>query len=215
MIYQIILLLKNCQFILIPIYFNILKSNLLIGDIFSLQFNPPEDKRGKKSDDEGVQNFQRPEINGEYDGELNDEDLLFSYEKLRINQSTETLRNAEILFILDLGLKDGDPEKLKQKQKEFKDKVQIFKDLHQEKPSFVCRVYLINLSNVTFDDSMQKENAFYWIKRWETDSNFKQDKKFFDLEDGEINDSVSMLLKWPVKTILCIILNIIHVDKIK
>jgi len=167
-----------------------------------LQFIPQEDKRGKKSDDEGVQNFQRPEINGEYDAELNDEDLLFSYEKLRINQSTETLRNAEILFVLDLAPKDGDLEKLKKKKNEFKEKIQRFKDLQQEKPSFVCRVYLINLSNVTFDDSMQKENAFYWIKRWETDSNFKQDKKFFDLEDGEINDSVSMLLKWPVKIIL-------------
>lgn len=158
---------------------------------------PEEDKKAKKSDDEGAGNYSRPEISGEYESELRDEDSFYSCEKLRKKDSTETLKEAEILFIMDLVPKDY-PD-ITGKKKEFGERVQRYSQLKEEKPSFICRVYLLNISNVTFDDSLNKENAFFWIKRYASDSNFKQDKKFFDLEDGEINDTVTIPIKWPVK----------------
>lgn len=178
------------------------KSNLFIGEIFELYHQPQEDKRGKKSDDEGAGNFTRPEINGEYESELKDEQSFYSCEKLRKKESTEPLNDSEILFVLDLVPKDAGFEALENKKKSFLQSIKRFADLKEEKPSFVCRVYLLNVSNVTFDDSFNKENAFYWIKRYESDSNFKQDKKFFDIEDGEINDMITIPVKWPVKDFL-------------
>lgn len=91
---------------------------------------------------------------------------------------------------------------MEEKKKQFGERVRRFTDLKEEKPLFVCRVYLLNVSNVTFDDSLNKENAFYWIKRYPSDSNFKQDKKYFDIEDGEINDTVTIPIKWPVNWII-------------
>lgn len=69
-------------------------------------------------------------------------------------------------------------------------------EIKKQKKTFICRVYLLNISNITYDDDNRE--AFYWIKRYDEDVNFKQDKKYFDIEEGEINDSVSMPVKWPV-----------------
>jgi len=132
---------------------------------------------------------------------LKDEESKYKYEKLRKIDSIVPLNDSEILFVLDLVPKDSSHEVLDNKKKEFITKIKQFLDLKEEKPSFLCRIYLLNVSNVTFDDSLNKENAFYWIKRYDSDTNFKQDKKFFDIEDGEINDTVSIPVKWPVKFI--------------
>lgn len=130
---------------------------------------------------------------------MKDEESFFSCENLRKKDSSDFIRDAEILFIVDLVPIDSDFIVLEQRKKVFEERARKFLDLKEEKPSFVCRVYLLNVSNVTFDDSMSKENAFYWIKRYSSDSNFKQDKKFFDIEDGEINDMITIPIKWPVK----------------
>jgi len=170
-----------------------------MGEIFEMFYAPPEDnKKGKKSDDEGQGNYTRQDIQAEYEAELKEEDCLFYYEKLRKKDSTETLKESEILFLLDLVPKDLTRNEIEAKKESFINRVKLFTDLKKEKPSFICRVYLLNLSNVTVDDSLNKESAFFWIKRYESDSNFKQDKKFFDIEDGEINDSVNIPIKWPV-----------------
>lgn len=182
------------------LYYLLYQSNLVIGEIFELFHQPKEDKRGKNNDEEGVGNFTRPEINGEYESELKDEDSFINFEKLRTKDSSEPLKEAEILFIMDLVPKDSSLSVLEDKKKKFGERVSRFLDL-KDKKLFICRVYLLNVSNVTFDDSLNKENAFYWIKRYYSDSNFKQDKKYFDLEDGEINDMVSIPIKWPVRLI--------------
>jgi hypothetical protein len=172
-----------------------------LGEIFELYHFPPEDKKGKKSEEDRVGNYARQDIQCEFESELKEELCLFKCEKLRKKESTETLKDSEILFLLDIVPKDSPQDVLTAKRKAFEDKMKIFTDLKKEKVVFICRVYLLNISNVTVEDTLNKESAFFWIKRYESDSNFKQDKKFFDIEDGEINDFVSIPVKWPVKYI--------------
>jgi len=149
-----------------------------------------EDTKGK--DDEGVGNFTRPEISGEYEDELKNTKQLFDSVKLRHKKLPTN--DAELLYILNMAPADNF-ELLKKKEKEFNNAMNVFKSSDK---AFICRVYLLNISNITIDDGLIKENGFYWIKRFDKDENYKQDKKFFDLEDGEINDAVSMPVKWPV-----------------
>lgn len=149
-----------------------------------------EDTKGKG--DEGVGNFTRPEISGEYEEELKNTKQLFDATKLR--HKTLPSNEAELLYVLDMAPVDN-LEILRKKEIEFTNTMNIFKSSDR---AFICRVYLLNISNVTLDDGLIKENGFYWIKRFDKDENYKQDKKFFDLEDGEINDAVSMPVKWPV-----------------
>lgn len=149
-----------------------------------------EDTKGK--DDGGAGTFTRPEISGEYEDELKTTKQLFDATKLR--HKTLPANEAELLYILSMAPADN-MEILKKKEKEFNQQMNIFK---KSDKAFICRVYLLNISNITIDDGLIKENGFYWIKRFDKDENYKQDKKFFDLEDGEINDAVSMPVKWPV-----------------
>lgn len=93
---------------------------------------------------------------------------------------------------------DEDLEKIAAKKNDFKKKVDRFLEIKNKKIAFLCRIYLLNISNITFDDPANKDKAFYWIKRNDFDYAFKQDKKFFDIEEGEINDAVVMSVKWPV-----------------
>lgn len=152
-----------------------------------------EDAKGK--DDGGAGNFSRPEISGEYEDELKNTRQLFDSTKLR--HKTLPTNAAELLYIMDMVPAD-DLEQLRVKEIKYEESIKIFQ---KSEKNFICRVYLLNISNVTLDDGLIKENGFYWIKRFDKDENYKQDKKFFDLEDGEINDAVSMPVKWPVKFI--------------
>jgi hypothetical protein len=86
-------------------------------------------------------------------------------------------------------------ERVEKETLKFKESINNFKKCDK---NFICRVYLLNVSNITLHDGLDKDFGFYWIKRYNKDENFKQDKKFFDLEEGEINDAVSMPVKWPV-----------------
>jgi hypothetical protein len=146
----------------------------------------------KEKDEDGVGAFTRPEISGEYEDELKNTKQLFDSAKLRHKKLVTN--ESELLYILNVAPYDN-PELLRKKEIEFNSSMSLFKSSDK---AFICRVYLLNISNITIDDGLIKENGFYWIKRYEKDENYKQDKKFFDLEDGEINDAVSMPIKWPV-----------------
>ena len=152
-----------------------------------------EDKKGKKGDDEGAGNFSRPEINGEYEDEIID-DCLFQSSILRKTEENLYLTESKLIYLFNL-VPINSPN-LDNEIKFFQERIDNFMEIKKQKKTFICRVYLLNISNITYDDDNRE--AFYWIKRYDEDVNFKQDKKYFDIEEGEINDSVSMPVKWPV-----------------
>lgn len=104
---------------------------------------------------------------------------------------------GEMFYILNI-IPAQNKEKIEKANIEYKNSMNLFRDCDK---NFICRVYLLNVSNITLYDGLDKDFGFYWIKRYNKDENFKQDKKFFDLEEGEINDAVSMPVKWPVGSI--------------
>ena len=136
--------------------------------------------------------FTRPEISGEYEEELKNMSQLFTSVQLRHVEKQQKI--GEMFYILKM-VPDDNPEKLEKEKMQFYKSINIFKGCDK---NFICRVYLLNVSNITLYDGLDKDFGFYWIKRYNKDDNFKQDKKFFDLEEGEINDAVSMPVKWPV-----------------
>ncbi len=62
---------------------------------------------------------------------------------------------------------------------------------------FVCRIYLLNTSNLTLEDPSIEE-AFVWIKRWESDREWRDEKeKYFQIVSGEINQSYPVIVIYP------------------
>ena len=117
---------------------------------------------------------------------------LFNSVALRHKEKQQNI--GEMFYILNMVPADNQ-EKLQKATNEYLKSMNMFRDCDK---NFICRVYLLNVSNITLHDGLDKDFGFYWIKRYNKDENFKQDKKFFDLEEGEINDAVSMPVKWPV-----------------
>jgi hypothetical protein len=60
---------------------------------------------------------------------------------------------------------------------------------------YICRVYIYNCTNLTPTKS-GTENGFIWVKRYETDEEFK-DESTFNILSGEVNRVFSLNVLWP------------------
>lgn len=56
----------------------------------------------------------------------------------------------------------------------------------------------MNISNIISDDLKGKKGIFT-IKKFDKDKYHYKSEKEFDMDPGEINDMVTLQLKWPVK----------------
>lgn len=142
--------------------------------------------------EEESENNLRPEINGEYELELNNDKCLFKTQKLinKINNSEHT----ELLYLFKMIRSDEINHK--QEKKDFEKRCEIFKNYSKNGIIFLCRLYLLNISNILFDDLRGKKGMFR-IKNFGNYSQYKSDKEF-DMVPGEINEIVTLNLKWPV-----------------
>jgi hypothetical protein len=61
----------------------------------------------------------------------------------------------------------------------------------------VSRIYLLNISNILFDN-LRGKKGICRIKNFR-DSNQNNCDKEFEMVPGEINEIVTLHLKWPVK----------------
>ncbi len=64
---------------------------------------------------------------------------------------------------------------------------------------FICRMYILNISNIFFDNVRGKKGILR-IKNSEPNSQYKCYKEF-DMVPGEINEIITVNLKWPVNKI--------------
>jgi hypothetical protein len=90
---------------------------------------------------------------------------------------------------------DEDNENTRNIEKEFKSIVNEIK-LISIKNEYICRVYIYNCTALTPENSTT-ENAFIWIKRYDTDEEFKDDKTTFNVLTGEVNKVYSLNVLWP------------------
>lgn len=174
-----------------------------IGQPFEIFSNSPnelgekgeENLMNNNAEEDEDENLMRPEINGEYEQELLDNNLEFKFEKMRLTKSNKISENAELLYLFKL-IKEKDPN-LDNEILEFKKQVNVYKKIAQGKKDFICRIYFLNISNTMLDQT-KNQLGFISIKRFPRDENFISDYKKFDIEHGEINDVVCLNLKWPV-----------------
>lgn len=165
-----------------------------IGKIFELKTNNILGNEIEEDEEEFGNNI-RPEINGEYEQELLFEKSLFKYVKLRINEKLKFYESSELLFIYKM-IKYSEND-IKAEIKEFEEKCSLFKNYSSKSTYLICRIYLLNISNIIIDDLRGKKGILK-IKNQNGFSQYESDQEF-DLVPGEINQIVVLHLKWPVK----------------
>jgi len=153
-------------------------------------------------DEEDSENNMRPEINGEYEQELGEEKLKFKCEKLIKTKVNTIMKNCELLYLFKLIPSDN--YKVEEEIQSFEREVSMFINLNKNRHNFICRIYLINLSNLLLDDLKGKKGLFR-IKRYDKDIDYYKTEKEFDMDQGEINDVVELQLKWPVRKIFFVL----------
>lgn len=164
------------------------------------------DKRGKaKDDDDTDDKINRPEIDYNYEEDLAVNELEFYTRPLK--KSGEKGESGFIRFIAKL-VEEEDDENLGNKKllsenliKEVEESFNIsslkFKEFNKKKNCiFICRVYILNVSNLKTSDS-NIEDAFVWIKRFKDDREYKDSKRPFKVNTGEINCAYSLEVIWP------------------
>lgn len=146
-------------------------------------------------DEEESENNLRPEINGEYEVELSPNKCLFKTEKLRIKENNNISEDSEILYLFKI-IK-SDEKALRDERRDFEKICQIFKNYSKIGITLICRIYLLNISNILFDNIKGKKGIFR-VKNFSDHNKYKSEKEF-DILPGEINEIVTLHLKWPVK----------------
>lgn len=177
------------------------EANALVGEEITIHiYNPEYDKKGnlKKDDDIGG-SYNRPDIDYEYEEEVLEKDLPFCTSPLQMSGEGEGEADYGIIrYVLKL-VKDSDKDEILKVEEEF---TKIQKELsaykeQKHKCFFICRIYLLNTSNLTIEDSTVEE-AFVWIKRWESDREWKDEKeKYFQVSSGEINQCYPLQVIYP------------------
>jgi hypothetical protein len=61
---------------------------------------------------------------------------------------------------------------------------------------YICRVYIYNCTALTPNKS-GTENAYIWIKRYDTDEEFKDTESTFNVLSGEVNRVFTLNVLWP------------------
>lgn len=177
------------------------EANNLIGNEITIHiYNPEYDKKGNlKKDDDVAGNFNRPDIDNEFEDELVDTELPFYSSALVMPGDTNSEANYGILRYVMLLVKEDESKENKQKvEQEFislKRELFSLRDI-KNKNIFVCRIYLLNTSNLHIDDN-SVEQAFVWIRRWDDDREYKDEKKAFQISTGEINQCYSLQVIYP------------------
>ena len=146
------------------------------------------DSKKEKDSEAG---FNRPELDGEYEDEFLEKDMLVSISPLKVNGSDQI--GGRIVYCLKL-CKDNDPKKkeIQYKYDKFIEDIKVM----SKKNEYICRVYIYNSSNLTPNDE-STELAYVWIKRYETDEENKDNSSPFSIISGEVNKCYNVNLIWP------------------
>ena len=173
------------------------EANSFIGEEVTIHIYKDEyDKKGKlKNDDDLESNHNRPEIDCEYEEELPEKGLKFKTAYLKLSGGEANC--GIIRYFLKLS-KESNNQRIEKIQKNFlhfKKKMLSFKD-NSKKCLHACRVYILNTSNLTIDDSSVEE-GFVWIKRYQSDREHKKDKTPFKINSGEVNQLIGLKVIYP------------------
>jgi hypothetical protein len=167
--------------------------NTSVGEELRLHVNRPDlTKKGNKDEDSNL-NYNRPEIDKEYELELGN-DLKFATTSFKISLEDDGKNYGILRYKINL-VKESDKEKVEKTEREFnefRNDLDVYKN--NEARNFLCRLYLLNTSNLTTDDSA--EEAFVWIKRYDSDTEWK-DERTFSVAIGEINQMYPLLIRYP------------------
>jgi hypothetical protein len=117
--------------------------------------------------------------------------MLFSTAPLLVAGSDQI--GGRVNYFLKICNNDNEEE-----SQRISNEMQIFKNEMENikiNNEYICRIYIYNCSNLT---SMEgTENAFIWIKRYDSDEEFKDDNSPFMILSGEVNKVYSLNVLWP------------------
>lgn len=177
------------------------ETNALVGEEITIHIYKQEvDKKGNiKNEDDMVSSYNRPDIDNEYEDELIKNELPFCTSNLQMSGENDGDANYGLIrYVLKLMREDDTDEnkrKLEEEFETFKEELFSLREV-KNKNLFVCRIYLLNTSNLHVDDNTV-EQAYVWIRRWEGDREWKDEKKAFQVSTGEINQCYSMMVQYP------------------
>jgi len=175
------------------------ESNALVGEEIQIHIYRKEyDKkdREKKEEDMGG-SYNRPDIDNEYEDELWEKDLPFLTTPLKLSGESQAGETGLLRYLLKL-VKFEDPNyrEVQDQFKQTQDEITEFRD-KKEKCLFACRVYILNTSNLTLEDTIIEE-GFVWIKRWQNDREWNDEKEnYFKIMSGEINQIYPLVVIYP------------------
>jgi hypothetical protein len=162
---------------------------VLVGEPVDIETNHKNIDPKKDRDNEGM--YNRPELDVRYEDELLEKDLLFSTAPLLVTGSDHF--GGRVNYFLKICSNDNEEEsqRISDEMKIFKNEIENIKNNNE----YICRIYIYNCSNLTSNENT--ENAFIWIKRYESDEEFKDDKTPFMILSGEVNKVYSLNVLWP------------------
>ena len=177
------------------------------------------DIEGKEiKDNEDNTELTRPEIDGEYEDTLKEEQHLIPFNTAELNgNDDETVSTSGhkgiIRFILRLVPTTSSPDKCIQTKQEVDTLAMIFKNYYSTKshkktsPEFICRIYIFNASNLSVDNK-DITMGYIWTKRYEGDTEYKKSniQDQFNISLGKVNFYDQIIVIWPETFFLTIAL---------
>jgi hypothetical protein len=181
-------------------------ANCFLGEEVTVNLYKVElDKKGNvKKEDDVVSNFNRPDIDYEYEEELGESGLDLETSPLQIPGESGADANYGIMRYLlkvvknktDDEEKKADLQVLQDKEEEEFERMKSIINKAKNESGYICRLYILNTSNLHIDDCSVEE-AFVWIKRYPEDREWKDDKNPFSVNTGEVNQAYFIKVIYP------------------
>ena len=101
-----------------------------------------------------------------------------------------------IRYILKLA-NEKDEAEIKATKEEFNKTISEIEE-YKKVFRYSVRIYLLNATGLRVSDSATCEEGYVWIKRYDDDREYKDEKKPFQISSGEINTPYTIEVEWPV-----------------